>query len=282
MEENQESSAAIVERLARTGVQQQAGDTPLLMLPDNFSLESLERYLPQPTRIRGKQVFSRAGSFITYVNDFVRNDDLAKSRLYVDEFRGRLGGSFPGEQRIRSITMNCILDDPAAHDAPQHRDHSAHLELTVSDQFLKWLAINDRPLSHGEIVEFLDDNVMDILDPEPGRMMEIIQNFSATKQVSFHSGSRLDSGDIQFQFTEETTAKGNHVETFPGSFSIGVPIFPGDDPYRMEVLVRYTLREGSLRMRFVIRRPELYVEDAADRKLEEIHKATGLAPLFMA
>ena len=121
-------------------------------------------------------------------------------------------------------------------------------------------------MSQKDVGEFLEENALDIVDPDAASVMEIVMNFEAIRRVTFKQSQRLNSGTRQFTYVEEDDVKG--AITMPEKISIRVPVFEGQEPDRIPVRVKYRLDDGKLTFRFEIHN-KVDVERTAFERCED-------------
>ena len=96
--------------------------------------------------------------------------------------------------------------------------------------------------------------------------------------MSFASGVRLQTGQIQFTYDEEIrgTAKKGTIE-IPDSFVLGLPIHENGPAYKIPVRLRWRLHEGKVVFWYEIARPHRFVADALKEIRERVEGQTDLA-----
>ena len=71
---------------------------------------------------------------------------------------------------------------------------------------------------------------------------------------------RLQSGEFEFQFSEQNQSKG--TVTVPEKIAIGIAPFQNGTRYRIEARLRYRLREGQLSIWYELIEPQKVLDDA--------------------
>lgn len=195
------------------------------------------QHLPPPdpvlTHVKQQVNAFDAASFIAYVNRFKTlgtADGDEKTTIFSDPNRFAL----------------CGVIDYHTGAVPDRLGHKITFEAPVSEQWARWRAIDGKPLSQMEFAEFVEENIEDIVEPEPARFLDLVTGLHAKKKVNFESGVRLQSGAHELTFAEEVEAKGRGQMVVPSEFAIGVPVFLGGAAYRVRVLLRYRIDEGRL------------------------------------
>lgn len=239
-------------------------DTPIpggiyTVVPKDYRIESLETYLPRPLRVRQKVELHDTESFIGYVIEFEKG---GASRLFFD---------------CEQETFVAILD---YHDvaAANWCGHVATFKPRRSVEFQTWLGKNKNQMGQVDFARFLEDNLPDVVEPEGATLLEIALTLEAKKEVSFASGVRLQTGQIQFTYDEEIrgTAKKGMIE-IPDSFVLGIPIHENGPAYKIPVRLRWRLHEGKVVFWYEIARPHRFVSDALKEIRERVEGQTDLA-----
>jgi len=235
---------------------------PFSIVPTGCHVEPLERYMERPVRRRADAVFSTVESFTRYFKEFAN----ANSQIFAD----------PSGQIIRAI-----LDyHNAIPDRPSWCTDKASLRFSLSLQWQTWKANHNRALSQVHFAEFLEDNSVDIVEPDGAAVLECAMNLEAKKTVRFKSAVNLDNGAAQFTFEEAVEGKGKGLLTVPTRFTLAIPIFEGGEPVQIPARLRYRIKDDVLTFTYLMDRPERLLKSAFDTVLEQIEEATSVKPFL--
>jgi uncharacterized protein YfdQ (DUF2303 family) len=118
--------------------------------------------------------------------------------------------------------------------------------------------------------------------PAGADLLELAQTFQATTKVEFRESKQLASGQRQFQYVEETDARGGQRGelTIPKEFELGIAPFEGCDPYRVIARLRYRLRDGKLSIGYVLDNPRDVERQAFRDVVETLSEACSLPALY--
>ncbi len=229
---------------------------PFLVIPKNHTIESLEHTLAAPLRVRATVSINDAESFIAYIN---------KHKTQATSLYGVMGDK---------PNFLAVIDDHVP-DHPAWRNHKATYGCPLSPEWLIWTSKdnNAKAKTHVDFARFIEDNLLDIIEPSAAEVLAVSRTLEAKKSVQFASGVRLDNGDVQFTFNEETkgTAGKGTIE-IPERFGIAIPVFEGGDKYRIDARLRYRINDGGqLAMWYELERPHKVIEHAT----KEVWKAIG-------
>jgi uncharacterized protein YfdQ (DUF2303 family) len=128
-------------------------------------------------------------------------------------------------------------------------------------------ALPGKQMNQIQFAEFIEANVPDITsttasEPSGAEMLEVAINFKAQKKVNFASGQVLANGQVDFKYQEEIqgSAGANGNIKVPERFFIGIPVFEGGDPYKLEAKLRWALNDGKLTMWFELVRDQRFLK----------------------
>lgn len=213
---------------------------PLMVLPEGYTVADLEDYLPAPRRIRRKQAFRSVDSFIDYVGRFATEASV----VFADE---------------HNTCLKAIIDYHQSAESPSWCDHVATYDCPFSKEWKEWMAYNGKNIAQSDFAEFLEERAQDVVKPAGAELLEIALQFKVIRQACFGSAIRLNTGEFQFQFSEENQ-KGT-VE-LPEIIHIGVAPFHNGEKYEVKARLRYRLREGRLTLSYHLVDPHRFVEHA--------------------
>lgn len=252
------------------------GETPMVLLPDGFSVKSLEMNLPAPVRKQGTTTLNDAESFVAVVND--QKDE--NTRLF---------------STIKPPTFTAVFNHNAV--GAGWGDHMAKYNAPISPEWGAWNTADKQKFNQVEMAQFLESNLVDIVhipktqattdapaevgSPDGATMLEICRTLAAKKDVEFKSAVRLGDGSTQFTYNEEVRGSAaNGTLEIPEQFSIGVPVFENGEKYRVDVRFRYRIGQGGdLVMWLELVRPHKVIEDAVKQLRSLIGEKTGMQVL---
>lgn len=162
-----------------------------------------------------------------------------------------------------------------AYDAP------ATFTIAQTVEWATWQANNGKRKTQQEFAEFIEDNSADIFDPSAADMMMVARELEAKKEVNFASAVRLDNGQTQFHYSEETRGTvGKGKLEIPEFFKIRLRAYLGAPPVEVMARLRYRIAENKLSMWYDLLRPHKVKEQAFEAIVTEVSKATGSTVLI--
>ncbi|NHC63059.1 DUF2303 family protein [Paenalcaligenes suwonensis] len=231
-------------------------DGAYAIVPDGYSIITLESHLPTPTRKTGAVVTDDAGSFIQYFNKHATDTSQIYAKLNPPSFTG-------------------VLNDHT-HESAGWKDHRVKYACPFSPEWLEWSKSDGKAMKQAEFAEFIERNLPDIVEPAGADMLEISRSLQAKKQVNFSSGIRLQNGQTELTYEEEikgTSSKGKLQ--IPETFKIGIAVLDGGEGYKIECRLRYRINDANLVMWYEMVRPHKIIEDAARDVFAKIATETG-------
>ena len=199
------------------------------VVPDGMRVESLEAFQSQPNRKKARRVCVDPLGFIGYVNRWGGADTQIAVNV-----------------KLPALRIDAALDF-GTKDSPQHGDHTLTLAPRVSLTVQRWLNIAGKPMTQRVLAEFLEERAQDVSRPDAASIMDMVLTFEATKKVSFRSATRLQNGDRQLTYVEETAGGGSSgAVTIPDRITIKAPVFEGGAAQDITFLLRYSISDGDL------------------------------------
>lgn len=149
-------------------------------------------------------------------------------------------------------------------------DHRIEYETTPTPEWAAWNAHDDRWMNQAAFAEMLQDLRHTIIDPDAADIVQIARSFTATKTAQFEGGVRLQSGDVQFSYVEDTKASSGGVVEIPETITLNLNLFR-DSRSASEVTLefRYDATPDGLRLGYRIAQKEQLIEDAWDELVDQ-------------
>lgn len=231
---------------------------PAFILPEGYTLETLESTLAAPVRKQGLTVLNDAESFIAVVNDQKTNDG---TRLF---------------STVNPPTFTAVFNHHGS--VPGWCDHRAGYNAPLSPEWQAWIKIDNRPMGQVELAQFMENNLVDVVEPDGATLLEICRTLEAKKKVNFASAVRLSDGSNQFTYEEDVQGSAQKGQLqIPEMFAIGIPVFENGEKWRVDVRLRYRIQEGGrLSMWIELIRPHKVIDQAVKELRERITTETGL------
>jgi uncharacterized protein YfdQ (DUF2303 family) len=234
-------------------------------VPANQKIEALdlEKFLPNPGRIRSKVMVHDLDSLLDYTQRYVD----ARTLVWVSL-----------DPRTFALSFTVQLDDHSA-DEPSWRTHSCAYTPRMSEEWNRWMGHNAKGMEQVEFATFLEDNLQDVTPGESGPsgtdMLKMALEFEARQDQRIKSHVRLQSGAIQLEYVaKDDDATVNRMQVFD-RFAIGIPVFRGGAAWKVDARLRYRVREGKATFWYELIRSDKTHEAAAFGMISQLR--AGLA-----
>lgn len=251
-----------------------ASAAPAAAVPEGVSIQSLERFMPAPSRITGAVMLYRYDDFVRYVNDFKQDG----ARIFVTpELVFARGGEM----------ARAYLDYPKPGE-PAWSTH--HVVLNVQ-QSLEYKLLTDLAnkglMVQADFALALRDVARFATTISAADLVEIAQTLTLSSKGEFASVEDNFSGSVRFGFdvqvkaTSDATARKN-IEV-PQTIGFNLPVLLGGAPVDLEVELLYRVpnsKEDKVKMG--IRIPDrLFVERAVlEESANKLEASTAVPTAF--
>jgi uncharacterized protein YfdQ (DUF2303 family) len=275
MHDENSGVAAIIEAARTSGaILTSSTGREAVLAPDGFKL--LDLYTPPekelPTRLIAVRTFHDGDSFARYVAHYKQDG----SQLIADIERSRLRAiiDYPSKDEL-----NMPSDEEPSKISG--REHVAEWPVALSEQFQDWQAFQGKFHEQADFLRFLEENVADIIAPEPASILELVRDFSGVKTAKFQRAVRLDNGDRTIQYQEETGTR-NGI-TIPKKIRLEMPIYFGEEAVQFEAWFRTRITdEGGLFLSLEFHRIQPVKLAAFRLAVARIAEASGLDAFYGA
>jgi uncharacterized protein YfdQ (DUF2303 family) len=288
--EDTKTEAAVVAELQRLADGEahepiKPGEVYLVPGEDGLDIHDTDAYAERPRHVRAQRTVTDAKSFVDYVN------------------RHKLTGSEVFAHTATSSVV-AVLDshepsDGAHNGAPGWQGHTVRLVLEHTKSWLAWtgrdLGADPRAwFDQAEFADFIEQNALDVRNPEHGTLIDIATTFEAKQKADFESAVREHDGSVRFGYVETVAAKaGQKGElTIPKEFELALRPYIGGPVYKVVASFRYRIGANGLRLGYALQRPEVILEAAFTDIVNEIrdgrhdkgewpdHDGIGDVPIF--
>lgn len=218
---------------------------PTALLPQNTSIESLERFAFERFRFRGAMDTTSIDDFVRYSVAYAQEEE--KARCFIDA----------DNMLARSIFNIGTLDNPG------HADNVASIKLKKTAPFRALLAINGDHLNQKQIAEWLEDWSDYLLAFDAGgNTMTIAQAAQAVRRVTIQQATQADHEDSDFSGKKSLmqSIEASSKEVMPVAFEFNCV------PYEGLGERRFSLRNSLLKSSdpvFVLRIVQLEAQEEA-------------------
>ena len=217
-----------------------ANGSEVIVTPEGSQVHKLSTppHAALPTRLVARRVFHDGDSFARYVGRYKQ----AGSQLIADIDAGKVVAvlDYPDDSQAKFEALEAgELPAPIPS-----REHVAEWPVRHSEAFDAWSAINCKLIAQADFLRFLEENVGEVVKPDPARILELVKDFSAVKTDRFESSKRLQNGDASLVYVTETNVK-QGLEV-PQKLTLRMPIYHGEEEIEFDAWFRYRVGNGAL------------------------------------
>ncbi len=253
-----------------------------------------------PKRLAGTARLSSLDSFIGWTKRFADAD----SALFAIDDRAR-----PSITAVidYNLSREGESETKLEHDeAARFGGHRGHYVFPLSDEWRAWTEQDGKVMSMVEFAAFLEDRIIDVVDPEisaeispdlqryitavtggsgriatPTALVGLSQGLKINEIANVAQHANLTSGEAQiiFQTRHENPETGGPVSV-PSMFLITIPIFNNGPAYRLAARLRYRIKEGRPVFYYQLWRADRAFDDAFTEAVNRASSETKL-PLFL-
>lgn len=284
LDDHENSAATIIDLATRSSatVSAQIVDCPngqrFAVTRDDFQLKDITP--PNAAEVLPPKIISlttqlqTAEALAQYLHRFKDSDSI----MFADVTASKITAIL--DYHLRP-SVNVPVGDPAEGKAantpavPRHSAHRAVLQLRHSKEWETWARANETLMKHVQFVEFLEENALDIQNPSGGELIEICRDLQVKAGTNFKTSVRDgDYVNISFQKDNDVSTAGEI--RLPAEMEISIPVYFGELPISMRVLLRRKVDDGELLLGFKILRMENHKQDEFLRIASEISTDTNV------
>ena len=262
--------------------------------------------LLKPFARKGHATMQTADSLITWANRFKGSESMLFANNKPDQLALTCIADYHGKGQP-------MIDEDWGDESARHLQHRATYKFPLSKKWEAWMAISGKTKSGSDMGVFLEDNILDVIDPplsliKPGiagaeateadqRLIEIAQrlegNYGTGAQLlgmaqSFTVNEKADYTVAQNSTTGEATIqiKSEHLDgagqpiRVPKLFLIAIPVFENGPAYRIPVRFQYRKMGGTVAFILTLHDPKHSLDHAFTEALHHVQDATEL-PLLI-
>lgn len=176
-------------------------DFELYSVHSSQGLQSNEKFMEAPRRIRTDKGFSDIRGFVEYCRDFAQENSV----IFADS-----------EKAI------CHFDYHT-NEQPAWDEHKASLKLTKSTGWKLWNQKNNEWMEQEDFADFLDRGVVDVVQPTQADLLQLFKNFRITAKMELDSNVSAAGSTLNFR---EEVRGGTNIDSIDLPESIVVRLLP--------------------------------------------------------
>lgn len=252
---------------------------PILMTPSSDGAWKAVEY-PQlrqtPLRKQGTINLNQIDSFISYVN--LHKED--GTQIIVD-----------ADYAANRVKFKAVINGSSAT-AAGFGDHVARFDPQTTIDWKNWTGKDGQKGNQVDLATFLTENICNIADQNPADptrkypsaadVLEFVTNLEMTSTVRYRSGTKVQNGQVQFEYVEDgdDNTKGR-LQMFE-RFGIGVAPYAGGQGYFIEAFLRFRIDRSSqqLTIWFDLQRPDQALEAATKAAIDQLRAEITDCPIY--
>lgn len=252
---------------------EERADIALVRVPVGDKVETLDfaRYLDRPRRKVGTVAVHNGEAFTEYWRKHA--DD--GSELWAQETAYSLVGVLDAHEATGGPV------GPASEpgeDGARWAVHRVQLTLSKTKDWKAWEGGDNGWFGQVDFAEFIESYAHTFVHPDALTMLELAQNFQATKGAVFAGGTRLDNGQRRFSYNEtvEGSAGINGQLEIPARITLAIEPFETLG-IRHEIGARFRYRIGSqgLKLGYILDNPTDTLREAYRGIVGAVEAALG-------
>jgi len=233
---------------------------PKVLVPENFKVQSLEKFMSQPQRHRFEFNTTDINSFIVYADD----NGTSASILLVDA------------DVSTKLAARCIVDCGTELE-PMHKEHTATVEMKALAAYKAFLNNADEPMSQKDVSEFIEDwsDHITVFDRE-GVLMNNAQGAASLRDLTIESARDANSkvGDFGESMTVSERIEAKNQEQIPATIDFECTPFGGFSEqsltYRVGILTGGSKPMVNLRPIQLETMQEMIAQEFCERMTNEL------------
>lgn len=244
--------------------------TPFIVIPSGFTVQDLERLLPEPTRKKSEVKVTESDSFIFYTK---KHGSLDECVIYAEV-----------DYESSRCNLVAVINDHGA-DSPKWRDHTCTFVPKLSVEWSRWFRKNKSSMSQTDFAAWLEENLADVASvpnmPTGADILSMALGFEANCDKRLRSKINLQSGGVSLEFVDQENVETRTTMQFFERFTLGIPVFDGStNAYPLEARLKYRESGGKLNFWYELIRPDRVFKTAVSDDLQKIKDATGFPIVF--
>lgn len=307
MEQNGEVDILPAEKVARLAHDPLLMAVPLGKQVQDFTAKLREhQQLLKPFQRKGTAHLTTVASLIDWANRFKGDNSVIYGRNEEKELSLTCIADYHGEGPEN-------LDEASGDPTARHCRHRAVYAFPLSKQWQAWAAVSGSAMSGVEMGTFLEDNILDVIDPHlqltspglPGQdateadlrlidiarrlegnygtgaqLLGMAKSFTVNETADYTVVNNLTTGEYSVQVKSEHIDGTGQPIRVPKLFLIAIPVFEGGPAYRLPVRFQYRKAGATVKFVLTLHDPKHAKDHAFDEAAAAAAESTGL-PLLM-
>lgn len=238
---------------------------PHAMIPPGHSLQSLEKLMDAPMRIRASPEFTAAEDFSIYFKEFAEEG----TRIFVDDDKYRFTSVF----------------DFHTPGSPAHGDHSAGLQMSLASEWRRWKDWSGRRMNREQFANFLENNLDYIVGDFAGtKLLQMCRSLKVRTRGDLQADERMADGQRSLVFKTDSEVRGQLADgmevAFPEIIQVRIRVFKNAATYDLPARLRWSVspKDGA-EFWYDLMDPEGVEEAAFGKVIEQVTELCERRPI---
>ncbi len=265
-----------------------SGDVTTLEVIDP---EALDHWRQTPLYVAGAPTLGSLDSLIDYVNLYKDEDSV----VFASDDRSN-------PKIVAVLDYHVTGDNEGEATKPRFGRHTATFPVPLSDAWKGWNDCDGKVLQMAEFARFLEDHIVDVMDPasvelsndqekfvntlggrrrmaDPAKLMELATGLQIFEAGQITQAQRLESGETQITIeSEHRDSSGQKLEV-PSMFTIAIPVFRNGPAYQIVARLRYRKGTNGILFFYELWRADKVFDHAFDEACEQVRDSAGVTVL---
>ena len=181
-----------------------------------------------------------------------------------------------------NCVFKSVLDYHQEDRVPRFCHHVVKYACPKSNEWDLWFGSNGSKMTQQEFAGFIEDCLLEVIEPSGAEMLEVVSTLKANIAVDFRSAVVLENGQTQFRYEEKidgTAGKTNQLN-IPSVIKLAIAPFVGGNTYELEARFRYRIKDASLYLWYDLIRPHRVLDHAIEAMVTHIRENINHGTIF--
>lgn len=238
-ESNMRQTASVPKEAIIPGFSREVVPGKVAVVHEDCKLTDLTRYEAAPPRHMGAVRLYTLEELVNHI----QHRPESKASVFV------------GQQHVRAV-----YNYGTTTEGPGWGDDVAEFPLVKTPDWQNWTGGNNRVMEQEQFLDFLEDNMQNVVVPDGVTLLELVANFRMQTKVTYQSCYRTSDGQQQLEYQEDN-GKSEDMR-LPTELLLHLPVIQGAESmttYEMKARLRLRVDKETHRLTFkyILVRPDI-------------------------
>jgi uncharacterized protein YfdQ (DUF2303 family) len=163
------------------------------------------------------------------------------------------------------------------------RNHACVAKVPPSPAWVAWLEKDRADMGQAEFATWLEDHLVNVVEPTAADMLETVKTLEATQGASFRGAVRLHNGDRAIHYQQTTEAKAGETGqlVIPRQMVLRMPLILGGPVREFTARFKYRVVPGGVALRYEIEQLQELKQQTLDEAMEHLREAFPDVPVLL-